>query len=104
MYPYTRTEYELKRIRYYNTFLFLPTWCASSKRFGQARLAQNGICGVTTWNTDRHREIPLRDGTVPDFVTTTPLPNERATGGAQQVPQRAIKLRRHSTHNRFGFA
>jgi hypothetical protein len=32
------------------------------------------------------------------------LPHEDAAGVAQQVPQRAVELRRHSDRSRFGFA
>ena len=38
------------------------------------------------------------------LVATTSLPDEGAAGGAQQVPQRAVELRRHSDRGRFGFA
>jgi hypothetical protein len=60
--------------------------------------------GVSAGNADGHGEVSLRDWAVPDFVTAAPLPDQRATGGAQQVPQRAIELRRHSAGSRFGFA
>jgi hypothetical protein len=56
-----------------------------SKRFGQARLAQDGVGGVPARDADRHREIPFRDRAMPDFVTALALPNQRASCSAQQV-------------------
>ena len=47
--------------------------------------------GVPTGNADGHREIPLCDRAVPDFVTAAPLPNQHAAGGAQQLSQLASR-------------
>ena len=75
-----------------------------SKRLGQTGLSQDSVGGMTTGNADRHSKIPLRDRAMPDFVTTASLPDQRAAGGPQQIPQGAIELRRHSACGRFGFA
>ena len=37
-------------------------------------------------------------------LAASPLPDQRAAGSAQQIPQRAIEPRRHSARGRFGFA
>jgi hypothetical protein len=37
-------------------------------------------------------------------VTATPLTHHRASGCPQQLAQRAVELRRHSTCGRLGFA
>jgi hypothetical protein len=67
----------------------------ASKRLGQPGLPQDRIRGVSARNTHRHCEIPFRDRAAPDFVAAFALPNESATGRAQQLPQRAVELRRH---------
>src|SRR5260370_29966771 len=53
---------------------------ARSKPLGQPRLTQNGMGGVAAGNADGHREIPLRDGAVPDFVAAAAPPDQRAAG------------------------
>ena len=77
---------------------------ARSERFRQSGLTQDSIGGVSARNADRHGKISFGNRAVPDFVTAAPLPDQRAAGGAQQIPQRAIELRRHSACGRFGFA
>lgn len=77
---------------------------AGSERLGQSRLAQNGVGGVAARDADGHREIPLGDRAVPDFVAALALPDERAARFTQQIAQRPIELRRHSGCRRLGFA
>jgi hypothetical protein len=43
-------------------------------------------------------------GRIGRLVAAAALPHEDAAGVAQQVPQRAVELRRHSDRSRFGFA
>jgi hypothetical protein len=64
-----------------------------SKRLGQSGLAQYGVGGVAAGNPNGHREIPLRDRAVPNFVAATPLPDQCTTSGAQQFTQQAVELR-----------
>lgn len=59
---------------------------------------------MATRNADRHREVSPGERAALDLVAAAALPHEGAAGGAQQVPQRAVELRRHSDHGRFGFA
>ncbi len=75
-----------------------------SKRLRQSGLSQDRVGGVAAGDADGHGKIPLRDRAMPDFVAATSLPDQRAAGGAQQIPQGAIELRRHSARGRFGFA
>jgi len=49
-------------------------------------------------------EISSRDRAVPDLMAAAALPNESAARRAQQLPQLAIKLRRHSGQRLLGFA
>jgi hypothetical protein len=77
---------------------------ANSERLGKSGLTQDSVRGVTAGNADRYREVSLRDRAVSDFVAASALPNQSTTCGAQQIPQRAIELRRHSARSRFGFA
>ena len=71
----------------------------NSERLRQSGLAQNGVGGVAARDADRHREVSSGDRAVPDFVAALALSNHGAAGSAQQVPQRPVKLRRHSAHD-----
>ena len=70
-------------------------WASAQKDYRQAGLTQDGVGGVAARNADGHRKISLRDRAVPDLVAAAPLSDQRTTGRAQQITQRAIELRRH---------
>jgi hypothetical protein len=84
--------------------LDLPKKIILLECLGQSGLTLDGVGGVTAGNADRHCKVSLRDGAVPDFVAAASLPDQRAAGGAQQIPQRPIELRSHSARDRVCFA
>lgn len=84
--------------------LRLPSRPTGSESLRQSSLTQDRIGSVAARDADWYREVTLGDRTVPNFVAAASLPDHRAAGGAQQIPQFAIELRRHSACDRFGFA
>lgn len=75
-----------------------------SKRFRQAGLPQDCICGMPTGDSDRHDKVAPRNRALPDFVTAPALPDKRASRLSQQISQQPIERRRHSGRRRSCFA
>ncbi len=67
----------------------------SSEGFRQSGLTQNSIRSVPAWNAIWHGEIAIGDWAVPDLVAAFDLTDHRAAGGAREISQRAVELRRH---------
>ena len=69
------------------------------KGFGQSGLPQDGVGGVAARDADRHGEIPLCDGAMPNFVAALALSDKNTARAAQQFAQGLVELRRHLEHD-----
>jgi len=65
------------------------------KGLRKTRILENAIRGVSDHRILRHREFPIGDRAVPNFVRAFPLPKQRTSGGAQKPDKRWIEVCAH---------